>query len=204
FALPGNGKRRFQHRGDNELQGNALPGFVHFRQPVSLLPVRPGRDRSVLVTFDPKAGKEMEVIYEHPDVDVEGVDYSRKRKMLTAVYYETDKPKMHFLDSETENIYNKINSELPDYTNRITRKNKEENKLLVHSNSDRYYGGYYFYDVDKGQLQKLADFMPGLKEDNMAIMKPITYTSRDGLTIHGYLTLPKGLEAKNLPVVINP
>jgi len=163
-----------------------------------------GRDRSVLVTFDPKAGKEMEVIYEHPDVDVEGVDYSRKRKMLTAVYYETDKPKMHFLDSETENIYNKINSELPDYTNRITRKNKEENKLLVHSNSDRYYGGYYFYDVDKGQLQKLTDFMPGLKEDNMAIMKPITYTSRDGLTIHGYLTLPKGVEAKNLPVVINP
>ncbi len=35
-------------------------------------------------------------------------------------------------------------------------------------------------------------------------MKPITYTSRDGLTIHGYLTLPKGIEAKNLPVVVNP
>src|SRR5690606_6005651 len=77
-------------------------------------------------------------------------------------------------------------------------------KLLVHSNSDRYYGGYYFYDGERGQLQKLADFMPGLKEDNMATMEPITYTSRDGLTIHGYLTLPKGLEAKKLPVVINP
>jgi dipeptidyl aminopeptidase/acylaminoacyl peptidase len=38
----------------------------------------------------------------------------------------------------------------------------------------------------------------------MAHVKPITYTSRDGLTIHGYLTLPKGVEAKNLPVVVNP
>ena len=38
----------------------------------------------------------------------------------------------------------------------------------------------------------------------MADMKPITYTSRDGLTIHGYLTLPKGREAKDLPVVVNP
>lgn len=38
----------------------------------------------------------------------------------------------------------------------------------------------------------------------MASVKPVEYKSRDGLTIHGYLTLPKGIEAKNLPVVINP
>jgi dipeptidyl aminopeptidase/acylaminoacyl peptidase len=35
-------------------------------------------------------------------------------------------------------------------------------------------------------------------------MKPVTYTSRDGLTIHGYLTLPNGKAAKGLPVVVNP
>jgi dipeptidyl aminopeptidase/acylaminoacyl peptidase len=38
----------------------------------------------------------------------------------------------------------------------------------------------------------------------MAAMKPIRYTSRDGLTIHGYLTLPVGRAPKNLPVVVNP
>jgi len=38
----------------------------------------------------------------------------------------------------------------------------------------------------------------------MAEMTPITYPSRDGLTIHGYLTLPKGREAKGLPLVVNP
>ena len=38
----------------------------------------------------------------------------------------------------------------------------------------------------------------------MAAMTPVQYTSRDGLTIHGYLTLPKGLEnAKGIPVVVN-
>jgi len=35
-------------------------------------------------------------------------------------------------------------------------------------------------------------------------MKPVSYQSRDGLTIQGYLTLPRGMKAKNLPVVINP
>ena len=53
-------------------------------------------------------------------------------------------------------------------------------------------------------LTKLVDVAPWLKESELAPMKPVEYKSRDGLTIHGYLTLPLGREAKNLPVVINP
>ena len=51
---------------------------------------------------------------------------------------------------------------------------------------------------------EISNPYPWLKEEDMAVMKPIAYTSRDGLTIYGYLTLPKGIEAKNLPVVVNP
>jgi dipeptidyl aminopeptidase/acylaminoacyl peptidase len=163
-----------------------------------------GRDKITLVEFDPRTAKEVKVIYEHPEVDVDDIDFSRKRKVLTAVYYQTDKPGIHFLDKELEDVYKKIDAELPKYTNRVTRKNKEEDKLLVYTSSDKYFGGYYFYDVKENKFQKLADFKPWLKEENMAEMKPITYQSRDGLTIHGYLTLPKGVDPKNLPVVINP
>jgi dipeptidyl aminopeptidase/acylaminoacyl peptidase len=53
-------------------------------------------------------------------------------------------------------------------------------------------------------LTKIADRNPWLHEDQLAEMKPIQYQSRDGLTIHGYLTLPKGRDPKNLPVVVNP
>jgi dipeptidyl aminopeptidase/acylaminoacyl peptidase len=38
----------------------------------------------------------------------------------------------------------------------------------------------------------------------MSEMKPVHYMSRDGLTINGYLTLPKGTNGKSLPVVVNP
>jgi dipeptidyl aminopeptidase/acylaminoacyl peptidase len=163
-----------------------------------------GRDKIALVEFDPSTAKEVRVIYENPDADIENISYSRKRKLLTAVTYETDKPQVHFLDKEREEINKKINEQLPQYFNLITRENKAEDKLLVYASSDKYFGGYYFYDVDANKLTKLADFKPWLKEENMAEMKPVSYTSRDGLTIHGYLTLPKGVEAKNLPVVINP
>jgi dipeptidyl aminopeptidase/acylaminoacyl peptidase len=45
---------------------------------------------------------------------------------------------------------------------------------------------------------------PWLNPDQLAPMKSIEYKSRDGLTIHGYLTLPLGREPKNLPAVVIP
>ena len=61
-----------------------------------------------------------------------------------------------------------------------------------------------YYDKATKKLELLADVSPWLPEAQLADMKPIKYTSRDGLVINGYLTLPRGVDAKNLPVVINP
>ncbi len=163
-----------------------------------------GRDKTALVEFDPLTGKEVNVIYENPDVDVDDFDYSRKRKVLTEVRFQTDKPHKHYLDDQTRQIGEKISKAIPDYTFSVARKNLNEDKLLVYVYSDRYFGGYYFYDVASDKFSKLADFKPWLDENNMATMKPISYTSRDGMTINGYLTLPKGVPAVNLPVVVNP
>ena len=80
----------------------------------------------------------------------------------------------------------------------------DENQFIVAATSDRTPGARYLYNVKSGELTKLAEVAPWLKADQLAPMKPIEYKSRDGLTIHGYLTLPVGREAKNLPVVVNP
>jgi dipeptidyl aminopeptidase/acylaminoacyl peptidase len=163
-----------------------------------------GRDKIALVEYDPRTAKETRVIYENPDSDIDGVDYSKKRKVLTVVYFQKEKAEKHFLDSTTAAIYKSIGSQIPNYITQITSTNKAEDKYLISCRSDRYNGGTYFFDDATKNLEKLSDGRPWLKEENMAEMKPIKYTSRDGLTIHGYLTIPKGMEPKNLPVVINP
>ncbi len=151
-----------------------------------------------------EAKKETEVLYQNPDVDIEELDYSRKRKVTTYAYYNMDKPKRHFFDSEVEAIYRRIQEELPNYEINISSSNRNEDRFLVRTYSDRSRGGYYFYSKETDELTKLVDISPWINEEEMADQKPITYTSRDGLTIHGYLTLPKGVRAKNLPVVIHP
>ena len=163
-----------------------------------------GRDKTALVEFDPLTAKEVRVIYENPDVDIVDIGYSKLRKVLTVAYFETDKLQKHFLDSEAENIDSKIKTQIPDYLFQINNMSKDETKMLIYANSDRYFGGYYLYDVKTGTLSKLADFKPWIKETDMAQMKPVSYQSRDGLVINGYLTLPKGIKPEKLPVVVNP
>ena len=162
------------------------------------------RDKTALVLFDPAIGKETEVIFETPDADIEGVDYSKKDKKLLSVSWTTDKEKEHFFDAEAETMKKNLQEKLPGYQVSIGSNNKAEDKFMIRTYSDKSRGAYYLYDKTSGNLTKLAELTPWLKEEDLCDMKPISYTSRDGLNIQGYLTLPKGYEAKNLPVVINP
>lgn len=162
-----------------------------------------GRDKSAIVKFDPATGKEVEVIYENHDVDVEGLSFSKKRQVLTSASFAKDKAEFVFFDEISEKRYNRLKRDLGDYEITIPSADKEENMFLVRTYSDRSLGAYYIYNQETDELKKLADVSPWINEKELAPMKPISYTSRDGLNIHGYLTLPLGVEPKNLPVIVN-
>jgi dipeptidyl aminopeptidase/acylaminoacyl peptidase len=163
-----------------------------------------GRDKAAIVLFDPATGKERQVLFEHPEVDVDGMNYSRKRRVLTEIDYVTWKPQRKFLDPATEALYTSLQRRLPGKDVYVTAMNRDEDVMIVRTISDRSLGSYYLYQRAGDRLTKLADRAPWLREDQLAPMKPVTYTSRDGLTINGYLTLPLGVAPKNLPVVVNP
>jgi dipeptidyl aminopeptidase/acylaminoacyl peptidase len=163
-----------------------------------------GRDKAAIYEYDVKTKEHIRLIYEHPEVDVSGLLRSNKRKKITGVVYITDKRHYHFFDQEREQLQRDLEERLPRYEVVITSMSKDEEKALVRAYSDRSFGGYYYFNRETKEFLKLADISPWIKEEEMAEMKPITYRSRDGLTIHGYLTLPKGLKPKRLPAIINP
>lgn len=163
-----------------------------------------GRDKSAIIKYDIKNAAELEVIYEHPEVDVNSLSYSKKRKVLTAVSFYTWKREWVFLDEETKNIFERLEKELGNYEIFITDKDDNEERFIVRTYSDRSLGANYIYDKITDKLTKISDVSPWINENEMAEMKPVTYKSRDGLTINGYLSLPLGIEHKKLPVVINP
>ena len=163
-----------------------------------------GRDKAAAVTIDPATGKETGMVYQNPDVDVDGLAYSKKRKVLVFANYTTWKEQRKYLDSQAEKMLTTVEQKLPGYQIDAVDNDRDENQFIIAATSDRTPGSRYLYNVKTGELTKLADVAPWLKQEQLAPVKPIEYKSRDGLTIHGYLTLPIGREPKNLPVVVNP
>jgi dipeptidyl aminopeptidase/acylaminoacyl peptidase len=163
-----------------------------------------GRDKVVLAEYDPVAKKELKEIYSNAEYDLSGVNYDRKRQVLASVSWDAEKSEEHFFDKEWEDIDKGLKEKFKDYQSDIVAYDDARTKAVVWVGNDRMPAKYYLYDFKTKESKEAAVPYPWINEKDMAHMKPITYKSRDGLTIHGYLTLPKGVEAKNLPVVVNP
>lgn len=162
------------------------------------------RDKEAIVVFDPNKAEEVELIFEHPQVDVSALMSSDKRKKITGVAFTAAKRGYHFFDEKRAEIQRFLESQLPGMEVALASSNLDEDKFLVRTYSDRSQGAYYYYDYEKQELKHLTDISPWLPADDLAPMQPIVYQSRDGILIHGYLTLPVGVEPKKLPTVILP
>jgi dipeptidyl aminopeptidase/acylaminoacyl peptidase len=163
-----------------------------------------GRDKQALVELDPATAKEVKVIYENPEVDVDGAIWSEARQVLTGAVYNTDKVHYVFFDPARQSLQETLEAKLPGVEVHPAGADENETRWMIKTASDKSRGDYYLYDTGTKALTHLANVSPWIKPDQMAAMTPITYSSRDGLTIHGYLTLPVGVDPKNLPLIVNP
>jgi dipeptidyl aminopeptidase/acylaminoacyl peptidase len=163
-----------------------------------------GRKTKAVQLFDIKTRQLGAVVHADDVYDVDGVIYNEALNRVIAVTYQAERPFTVWLDEKFARLHASLEATLPE-TNIALRVNSANNsKLLVVSYSDRHPGTYYIFDQKAGTLEKLADLKPDLNPAYMANMRPITYPTRDGLLIHGYLTLPVGREPKNLPLIVHP
>lgn len=162
------------------------------------------RDKAALVEVDCHTGKEVKNLVCNDTLNITDAHYSRRQQKISFVVYETWKKEKHFLDDSAKKVYGNLDKLLPKTETRIFEKDKAENVFIVRTFTDRNPGSYYLYIASTGKLRKLSDFNSSIREEEMSEMKPVRYQSRDGLTIHGYLTLPLNKAPEKLPVVVLP
>ncbi|SFL43745.1 Dipeptidyl aminopeptidase/acylaminoacyl peptidase [Paenibacillus sp. 1_12] len=162
-----------------------------------------GRDKLAVVKYNLVTKAMGETIYENPRADVTNIVFSYKKEAVLAVEYETDRIYYDYLDKEFEKLNEAIWKKLTNQAFKIIGDPLPETKVLLRTYSDISPGAYYSYDRKKDTLEKIAESKPWIKESQMAEMQPISYKARDGLTINGYLTLPKTGNSQ-LPFVILP
>ena len=162
------------------------------------------RDKLALVEIDMKTGTEVAMLYSHPDVDVDHGGYSSDRGEMAYATFATWKQQRHFFDKRTERVYGAIGHKLAGYEIDILDRDTARNRFIVRTFTDKDPGAIYYYDMVSDTLVKLTDNSPALRDCLLAEMKPITYSSRDGRQIQGYLTLPPHSKGKKMPVIVYP
>lgn len=163
-----------------------------------------GRDTSALYYFHPEKNELGELIFGMPEVDVSNLMLSIKRKKLLGVRYLDEYPEVVYFDTETAQMMASLESAFKDKVVNVTSRSKDEVLNIVYVGSDTDPGHYYLYDKAKNTLKSLVSPMDWLDKSQLSPMKPIKFNSRDGLTIRGYLTIPKDSNGKSLPLIVNP
>jgi dipeptidyl aminopeptidase/acylaminoacyl peptidase len=174
-------------------------------QRVYLVTNRGDVDLTRLVLFDPGTGRE-ELVEADPlnRVDFGGPLFSERTDEILATLYFDDRMRIYFKDKDFEAAYNLVQKRLPGKEINVRSATRDERLFLLAATSDTEPGESYLFDRATKKLTLQYRIFDKLPRQHLAAMKAIRYKSSDGLEIPAYLTLPKGVPARNLPLVVVP
>ena len=159
-----------------------------------------GANAARLMRFDVASGAAT-VVMADPNYDISNVAISAKSKALIAAAVDGDRSTWTVVDKSYQADFDALHAaNVGDFV--IDGSDKNDTTWIVGYVRDDASPSYWSYDRRTKQATKLFDTRPDLANYTLAKMTPIAFAAGDGLTIHGYLTTPTGVDAKNLPMVL--
>lgn len=156
-------------------------------------------------TIDPATGAFMS-LFQDPVSDVAALVTSPTDDRVLAVVTAAGAPKVHLVDEDHPDtaLYAQLANAFPGQYTNFSSATRDGRKIIVSVRSDRNPGELYLYDRDTGQARFLLKRREWVDPAQSASIRSFSLTSRDGLKLHGYLTLPNGSDGKNLPMIVLP
>ncbi len=162
-------------------------------------------DLSRLELLDVATGKE-ELVEADPKqrVDFGSPIFSDLTDELIGTVYVDERQRYHWRDKAFEADYKWLQSKLANADVVLGSSTLDEQKFIVTARSDVEPGTTYLFDRKAKTLTPQYKIYDTLPREALAPMTSITYKSSDGLEIPAYLTVPKGVAPKNLPMIVFP
>jgi dipeptidyl aminopeptidase/acylaminoacyl peptidase len=160
-----------------------------------------GADTARLVRLDLATG-DVEVLAEDPEADVTGVRLHPDTREPQLVTFLKDRSEYQVLDPSVAPDLAAIRALHPGDPS-FADADDADTTWLVGFTNDTGAVPYFSYDRETRSGRFLFEHQPELSRFELAPMEPFSFTSRDGLTIHGYATFPPGAERQGLPAVLN-
>lgn len=181
--------------------GFGILGFDETGQELYVVSRHEG-DLSAVYKYDLAMDKIGEKVASDPHFDVESAVL--EHGAVVAIRWTDDLPRRQWLDPVIQRVQEAVDRAIPDSREIITDTAAGGRLMLVASYSANAPTKYLLLDRQTKELSPLGDAYPDIDLKAVSTRQPITYKAADGTTIPGYLTLPVGIEGKNLPFIILP
>ncbi len=169
-------------------------------------------DTNALWLFDTKTEKFVEKVFHDKNFDFSNPEWGSSsgyvmkdvvNKKLLGLSYYTSKRQYIYFDQNYANIRQGIEAAFPGEIVSISA-NDDFNKFIINTSSDRHIRTTYLYDPKVG-IQLIDKYAPWLEEYEFGKMEPFSFTARDGLKLHGYITLPPNYKkGTKIPFILHP
>jgi dipeptidyl aminopeptidase/acylaminoacyl peptidase len=182
-------------------------GTLHFLPDNSRVYIETNKDADLvqLVLMDPATGK-TEFVEKDPlgKVDFGGALFSEATDELVETWYIDARAKTYYKDKAFGADVHWLEQKFPSEEMMLVSRTLDERYWLFTAHSDTEPGQTLLFDRKTRAITPQYKIREELPRQNLAEMKSVTYKSSDGLEIPAYLTLPKGIAAKNLPALVIP
>jgi dipeptidyl aminopeptidase/acylaminoacyl peptidase len=187
------------------LEDCGVVGFDAADQGVLIMTNKGALDLAELERLDPATGATSKVESDPENrVDLGGVTISEVDYRILFTTYEDSMPRHYFRDRAFEQDYGWLAAQVPGKQLNLESHSSDESLWIVTAYSDTDPGSTYLWNRARRTLTLQYLIREELPREALAQRKPYEFTSSDGLRIDGYLTLPKGLPPKDLPLVVWP
>ncbi|WP_374474127.1 prolyl oligopeptidase family serine peptidase [Arenimonas sp.] len=156
-------------------------------------------------TIDRATG-EFRKLFQDPVSELSGVITSPQDDKALAVITAAGVPKIHMVDEQHPDaeLYASLAAAFPGQLVNFSSATRDGKKIIVSVYSDKNPGELYLYDRDSGKARFLMKGREWIDPAQSATMRAFSFKNREGMTLYGYLTIPKGSDGKNLPLIVNP
>jgi dipeptidyl aminopeptidase/acylaminoacyl peptidase len=195
-------------RNEVALEGPSFAGF--HTDPAKIYVSGSHEKRDAVYEFDLRTKQVGALVFSHPEVDFAALLLSSGGdSRVIGFRYITDSPQIQFIDDTAEREYAALGRALAKEFGQAVQiypagASQDGNREILHVSSDTQPPTYFVYDRAVKQLSPLIDERPDVKREQLSATRRVTYQARDGLSIPAFLTLPRGREPKNLPLIVMP
>jgi len=185
-------------------EGSIVPQIIsEDAQSVYFLGTESDSLYSALFCMDLKT-KGITKIFGFEDREIYDLIFDLKGKRIIEVVSYTDKPVTHWLDKKDKSaqIRMSLTRTFSPQTVRIVTTTKDGSLAVFLVSSDTNPGDFYLLNTKTNQADPLQPSRTWINPKDMRPKQPFTFKARDGLTLHGYITRPKGTGP--YPMVVLP